>query len=103
MCLTGAFAIPLILERCVVAPVAARPGVPFSAAFLAVGIGRGQSPGTNPTSLCRTGRIPGLATVVKEAGACQMLYHLAVLPPPSGRGGQGKAQDQSGVGEEEQP
>jgi dienelactone hydrolase len=41
MCLTGAFAIPLILERCVVAPVAAQPGVPFSTLFRAVGLGQG--------------------------------------------------------------
>lgn len=41
MCLTGAFAIPLMLERCVVAPVAAQPGAPFSALFRAVGLGRG--------------------------------------------------------------
>jgi dienelactone hydrolase len=42
MCLTGAFAIPLILERCVVAPVAAQPGVPFSALFRAIGVGNGE-------------------------------------------------------------
>jgi dienelactone hydrolase len=41
MCLTGAFAIPLILERCVVAPVAAQAGVPFSTLFRAVGLGQG--------------------------------------------------------------
>ena len=41
MCLTGAFVIPLILERCVVAPVAAQPGAPFSGWFKAIGIGRG--------------------------------------------------------------
>jgi dienelactone hydrolase len=41
MCLTGAFAIPLILEPRVTAPVAAQPGTPFSAAFRAIGIGRG--------------------------------------------------------------
>jgi dienelactone hydrolase len=41
MCLTGAFAISLILERCVAAPVAAQPGVPFSALYRAVGLGRG--------------------------------------------------------------
>ncbi len=41
MCLTGAFVIPLILEPCVVAPVAAQPGSPFSQSFRAVGIGRG--------------------------------------------------------------
>ena len=41
MCLTGAFVIPLILEPCVVAPVAAQPGAPFSRSFRAIGIGRG--------------------------------------------------------------
>ncbi len=41
MCLTGAFVIPLILEPCVVAPVAAQPGSPFSFSFSAFGIGRG--------------------------------------------------------------
>ena len=41
MCLTGAFVIPLILEPCVVAPVAAQPGAPFSAWFRAIGVGRG--------------------------------------------------------------
>ena len=42
MCLTGAFVIPLVLERCVTAPVAAQPGVPFSGVFRAVGLGRGD-------------------------------------------------------------
>jgi dienelactone hydrolase len=42
MCLTGAFVIPLILERCVTAPVAAQPGTPFSAAFRVFGLGRGD-------------------------------------------------------------
>jgi dienelactone hydrolase len=42
MCLTGAFVIPLILEPCVTAPVAAQPGVPFSVSFRAIGIGRGE-------------------------------------------------------------
>jgi dienelactone hydrolase len=41
MCLTGAFVIPLILEPCVVAPVAAQPGSPFSFRYSAIGIGRG--------------------------------------------------------------
>ena len=41
MCLTGAFVIPLILEPCVAAPVAAQPGAPFSTVFRAIGIGRG--------------------------------------------------------------
>ena len=39
---TGAFVIPLILERCVTAPVAAQPGRPvFPVSFRAIGIGRG--------------------------------------------------------------
>jgi hypothetical protein len=42
MCLTGAFAIPLILEPVVSAPVAAQPGVPFSGLFRAIGVGRGR-------------------------------------------------------------
>lgn len=41
MCLTGAFVIPLVLERSVTAPIAAQPGVPFSTLFTAVGLGRG--------------------------------------------------------------
>jgi dienelactone hydrolase len=41
MCLTGAFVIPLILEPCVVAPIAAQPGSPFSGKFKVFGIGRG--------------------------------------------------------------
>jgi dienelactone hydrolase len=41
MCLTGAFVIPLILETCVTAPVAAQPGSPFSKLFRATGLGRG--------------------------------------------------------------
>jgi dienelactone hydrolase len=41
MCLTGAFAVPMMLERCVVAPVAAQPGVPFSKTFRAIGLGQG--------------------------------------------------------------
>jgi dienelactone hydrolase len=41
MCLTGAFVIPLVLERCLMAPVAAQPGTPFSATFRAIGVGRG--------------------------------------------------------------
>jgi dienelactone hydrolase len=41
MCVTGAFAIPLILERSVTAPIAAQPGVPFSATFRATGLGKG--------------------------------------------------------------
>jgi len=41
MCLTGAFAIPLILEPRVGAHVAAQPGVPFSIAFRITGLGGG--------------------------------------------------------------
>jgi dienelactone hydrolase len=41
MCLTGAFVIPLVLEPCVTAPVAAQPGSPFSKIFRAIGIGKG--------------------------------------------------------------
>lgn len=41
MCLTGAFAIPLIIDPKVVAAVAAQPSVPFSALFTAFGVGRG--------------------------------------------------------------
>jgi dienelactone hydrolase len=41
MCLTGAFAIPLIIDPNVVAAVAAQPSVPFSALFTAFGVGRG--------------------------------------------------------------
>ena len=41
MCLTGAFAIPLIIDPSVVAAVAAQPSVPFSALFTALGVGRG--------------------------------------------------------------
>ena len=42
MCLTGAFAIPMILEDCVTAPVAAQPGVPFSTLYLLTGLGPGE-------------------------------------------------------------
>jgi len=45
MCLTGAFAIPLLAVPCVTAPVAAQPGVPFSMTFLVfgkLGLGRGD-------------------------------------------------------------
>jgi hypothetical protein len=38
MCLTGAFAIPLIIDPRVVAAVAAQPSVPLSPLFLAFGI-----------------------------------------------------------------
>ena len=41
MCLTGGFAIPLVLERAVVAPVCAQPAVPFSKRYVALGIGKG--------------------------------------------------------------
>ena len=41
MCLTGAFAIPLILEPTVGAHVAAQPGCPFSLAYRITGLGRG--------------------------------------------------------------
>jgi dienelactone hydrolase len=40
MCLTGAFAIPLIIDPHVVAAVAAQPSVPLSPLFMALGIGR---------------------------------------------------------------
>jgi dienelactone hydrolase len=40
MCLTGAFAIPLIIDPQVVAAVAAQPSVPLSPLFVALGIGR---------------------------------------------------------------
>lgn len=40
MCLTGAFAIPLVIDPQVVAAVAAQPAVPLSLLFLALGIGR---------------------------------------------------------------
>lgn len=40
MCLTGAFAIPLIIDPHVAAAVAAQPSVPLSPLFLAFGIGR---------------------------------------------------------------
>lgn len=39
MCLTGAFAIPLIIDSHVVAAVAAQPAVPLSPLFMALGIG----------------------------------------------------------------
>lgn len=41
MCLTGAFAIPLVIDPKVVAAVAAQPSVPFSALFTVFGVGRG--------------------------------------------------------------
>lgn len=43
MCLTGAFAIPLIIDPQVVAAVAAQPSVPFSALFTVFGLRRGKS------------------------------------------------------------
>jgi dienelactone hydrolase len=41
MCLTGAFAIPLIIDPAVVAAVAAQPSVPLSPLFALFGVGRG--------------------------------------------------------------
>jgi dienelactone hydrolase len=41
MCLTGAFAIPLVIDPEVVAAVAAQPSVPLSPLFAGFGIGRG--------------------------------------------------------------
>jgi dienelactone hydrolase len=43
MCLTGAFAIPLVIDPQVVAAVAAQPSVPFSALFTVFGVRRGAS------------------------------------------------------------
>ena len=43
MCLTGAFAIPLIIDPQVVAAVAAQPSVPLSALFTVFGVRRGRS------------------------------------------------------------
>src|SRR5580698_4281453 len=40
MCLTGAFAIPLVIDPKVVAAVAAQPSVPFSALFTLLGVRR---------------------------------------------------------------
>jgi dienelactone hydrolase len=40
MCLTGAFAIPLVIDPHVVAAIAAQPAVPLSPLFTAFGIGR---------------------------------------------------------------
>lgn len=40
MCLTGALAIPLVIDPQVVAAVAAQPSVPLSPLFMALGIGR---------------------------------------------------------------
>ena len=40
MCLTGAFAIPLVIDPHVVAAVAAQPAVPLSPLFVTLGIGR---------------------------------------------------------------
>ncbi len=40
MCLTGAFAIPLVIDPHVIAAVAAQPSVPLAPLFLAFGIGR---------------------------------------------------------------
>jgi dienelactone hydrolase len=41
MCLTGAFAIPLVIDPQVVAAVAAQPSVPLSPLFAWLGVGRG--------------------------------------------------------------
>jgi dienelactone hydrolase len=43
MCLTGAFAIPLVIDPQVVAAVAAQPSVPLSALFTMFGVRRGRS------------------------------------------------------------
>jgi dienelactone hydrolase len=43
MCLTGAFAIPLVIDPQVSAAVAAQPSVPFSALFTVFGVRRGAS------------------------------------------------------------
>jgi dienelactone hydrolase len=43
MCLTGAFAIPLVIDPQVVAAVAAQPSVPFSALFTVFGVRRGAA------------------------------------------------------------
>jgi len=43
MCLTGAFAIPLVIDPQVVAAVAAQPSVPLSALFTVFGVRRGAS------------------------------------------------------------
>jgi dienelactone hydrolase len=45
MCLTGAFAIPLVIDPAVVAAVAAQPAVPLSPLFASFGMGRGESLG----------------------------------------------------------
>ncbi len=45
MCLTGAFAIPLVIDPHLVAAVAAQPSVPLSPLFTLFGIGRGKSLG----------------------------------------------------------
>ena len=42
MCLTGAFAIPLIIDPKVTAAVAAQPSVPLSLLFALFGVGRGE-------------------------------------------------------------
>jgi dienelactone hydrolase len=41
MCATGSLAIPLVLERQVVAPVTSQPAVPFSELYAATGLGKG--------------------------------------------------------------
>lgn len=42
MCVTGAFAIPLVLDPWVTAPVASQPAVPFSMAYFLTGVGKGS-------------------------------------------------------------
>jgi dienelactone hydrolase len=42
MCLTGAFAIPLVIDPAVIAAVAAQPSVPLSPIFVAFGTGGGR-------------------------------------------------------------
>ena len=42
MCLTGAFAIPLVIDPNVVAAVAAQPSVPLSPLYAALGLGTGN-------------------------------------------------------------
>jgi hypothetical protein len=45
MCLTGAFAIPLIIDPRVTAAVAAQPSVPISPLYVALGVGNRRSLG----------------------------------------------------------
>jgi dienelactone hydrolase len=41
MCVTGAFALPLVLDPWVAAPVASQPAVPFSWTYALTGLGKG--------------------------------------------------------------